>query len=111
MTLTVYSGFPSVAPGPLANNGLAHLQDESVKATKAFYPDDPSNVYHSYIGDHVKFRILHAGPGPRTSTTCTPTSGSTRPGAPTASTWTASSSSRARPTRWRSSTAAAATAT
>ena len=31
------------------------------KATKAFYPDDPSNVYHSYLGDHTKFRILHAG--------------------------------------------------
>ena len=30
-------------------------------ATKALFPDDPSNVYHSYIGDHVKFRILHAG--------------------------------------------------
>lgn len=31
------------------------------KATKAFYPDDPSNVYHSYLNDHVKFRNLHAG--------------------------------------------------
>ncbi|HEV7766143.1 MAG TPA: copper oxidase [Thermoanaerobaculia bacterium] len=31
------------------------------KATKAFYPDDPSNVYHSYLRDHLKFRILHAG--------------------------------------------------
>ncbi len=31
------------------------------KATKALYPDDPSNVYHSYIGDHTKFRILHGG--------------------------------------------------
>ncbi|HEX6083581.1 MAG TPA: copper oxidase [Thermoanaerobaculia bacterium] len=31
------------------------------KATRVFYPDDPSNVYHSYLGDHVKFRILHAG--------------------------------------------------
>jgi hypothetical protein len=31
------------------------------KAAKAFYPDDPSNVYHSYISDHVKFRNLHAG--------------------------------------------------
>ncbi len=30
-------------------------------ATKAFYPDDPANVYHSYMGDHVQFRILHAG--------------------------------------------------
>jgi hypothetical protein len=32
------------------------------KATKALYPDDPSNVHHSYIGDHVKMRIVHAGP-------------------------------------------------
>lgn len=31
------------------------------KATKVLYPDDPSNVYHSYHRDHVKFRILHAG--------------------------------------------------
>ena len=28
---------------------------------RAFYPDDPSNVHHSYIGDHVKFRNLHTG--------------------------------------------------
>jgi hypothetical protein len=33
------------------------------KATKAYYPDDPSNVYHSYINDHLKFRILHGGTG------------------------------------------------
>lgn len=31
------------------------------KATKALYPDDPSNVYHSYLRDHVKFRVLHGG--------------------------------------------------
>lgn len=31
------------------------------KATKAFYPDDPSNVYHAYLGDHVRFRVLHSG--------------------------------------------------
>ncbi len=31
------------------------------KATMAFYPDDPSNVLHSYLRDHVKFRIVHAG--------------------------------------------------
>jgi len=31
------------------------------KATKALFPDDPSNVYHSYVGDHVIFQILHAG--------------------------------------------------
>lgn len=32
-----------------------------VKATQAFYPDDPSNVYHAYLRDHTKFRILHGG--------------------------------------------------
>ena len=30
-------------------------------ATKVFYADDPSNVYHSYLNDHVRFRVLHAG--------------------------------------------------
>ena len=34
------------------------------RPTKAFYPDDPSNVYHSYMRDHTKMRVLHAGPGP-----------------------------------------------
>ncbi len=32
------------------------------KATVAKYPDDPSNVNHSYLGDHVKIRNVHAGP-------------------------------------------------
>ena len=30
------------------------------KANLALYPDDPSNVYHSYLNDHVRFRILSA---------------------------------------------------
>jgi hypothetical protein len=30
-------------------------------ATRAKYPDDPSNVYPSYLGDHVRFRVLHGG--------------------------------------------------
>lgn len=33
------------------------------KATKAFFPDDPSNVYHAYMQDPVKFRILNTGSG------------------------------------------------
>lgn len=33
------------------------------KATKAIYADDPSNVYHSYMNDHTKFRLTHAGKG------------------------------------------------
>jgi hypothetical protein len=45
---SMHAGNPCTpAPGP--------------KATRVFYPEDPSNVYHSYLGDHVKFRILHAG--------------------------------------------------
>ncbi len=28
----------------------------------ALYPDDPSNVHHSYLGDPVRFRNIHAGP-------------------------------------------------
>jgi manganese oxidase len=32
------------------------------KATQALFPDDPSNVHHSYIGDPVRFRNIHAGP-------------------------------------------------
>ena len=33
----------------------------TAKATVAFFPEDPSNVHHSYINDHAKFRILNAG--------------------------------------------------
>ncbi len=32
-----------------------------VQAHKAVYPDDPSNVYHSYLNDHVKMRVLDGG--------------------------------------------------
>jgi manganese oxidase len=30
-------------------------------ATTTYYPHDPANVHHSYIGDFVKFRNIHAG--------------------------------------------------
>jgi hypothetical protein len=35
---------------------------KGAKATKVLFPEDPSNVHHSYINDHVKMRIVHAGP-------------------------------------------------
>jgi hypothetical protein len=44
-------------PGP---NG-SYTLEPTAKANVAFFPEDPSNVYHSYINDHVKFRILHGG--------------------------------------------------
>ncbi|HEX5706252.1 MAG TPA: hypothetical protein VFX96_03080 [Pyrinomonadaceae bacterium] len=35
---------------------------KGAKATKVLFPDDPSNVHHSYLNDHVKMRVVHAGP-------------------------------------------------
>jgi manganese oxidase len=63
-------GDPALVVDVPANVGLENLAPGQTppvgavgrKATKAFYPDDPSNVHHSYIGDHVKFRNVHAGP-------------------------------------------------
>ncbi|HEX8695110.1 MAG TPA: hypothetical protein VF746_22045 [Longimicrobium sp.] len=36
--------------------------DPGPKATRALFPSDPSNVYHAYMNDNVKFRNVHAGP-------------------------------------------------
>ncbi len=41
--------------------GLPCTPDPGPKATKVLYPDDPSNVYHAYMRDHTKFRIVHGG--------------------------------------------------
>ncbi|MEX0916066.1 MAG: hypothetical protein WDZ60_09245, partial [Wenzhouxiangellaceae bacterium] len=48
-------GDPALLTDITANN------KDGKRATKALYPDDPSNVYHSYMRDHVKFRVLNAG--------------------------------------------------
>jgi hypothetical protein len=34
---------------------------EPIVATKAFYPDDPSNVWHGYLNDRTKIRNIHVG--------------------------------------------------
>ncbi|HEV7682499.1 MAG TPA: hypothetical protein VGO68_10290 [Pyrinomonadaceae bacterium] len=47
--------------GQKSSNTFPYTMHPTMKATAAFFPDDPSNVYHSYINDHVKFRILHGG--------------------------------------------------
>lgn len=54
---------PASSPCTVADvrNGTNCAPTPGPKATKAFYPDDPSNVYHSYLRDHTKFRVLHAG--------------------------------------------------
>jgi manganese oxidase len=41
---------------------LIVAKDDKGKAVANKYPDDPSNVHHSYIGDPTRFINLHAGP-------------------------------------------------
>ncbi|MCA1592992.1 MAG: copper oxidase [Acidobacteria bacterium] len=41
---------------------LVNVDPSTGKGTRAFFPDDPANVHHSYIGDPVRFRNIHAGP-------------------------------------------------
>ena len=52
---------PNCAGTRTPATGTPYSMKPLVKATKVFYPDDPSNVYHSYINDHTKFRIHHGG--------------------------------------------------
>ena len=42
-------------------DGVPCAPQPGPKARRAFFPDDPSNVYHSYLSDHQRFRVLHAG--------------------------------------------------
>jgi plastocyanin len=67
MVVDVPANVPAVPDSPEKDRPLCltdtPTQDPKTgpKATKAFYPEDPSNVYHSYLHDRVLFRILHAG--------------------------------------------------
>jgi hypothetical protein len=47
---------------PNGDPALIVTKDANGKATAALFPDDPSNVHHSYINDPTRFRNLHAGP-------------------------------------------------
>ena len=49
--------------GQRSSSGEPYSLKPTMKAKAAFFPDDPSNTYHSYINDHIKFRILHGGTG------------------------------------------------
>jgi manganese oxidase len=52
-------GDPAMVVDHPANQVLA---GDAPAATLVKFPDDPSNVHHSYLNDRVKFRNLHAGP-------------------------------------------------
>ncbi|MGA9522563.1 MAG: hypothetical protein WBV82_13940, partial [Myxococcaceae bacterium] len=47
---------------PSGDPSIIVEKDEDGRTKKALYPDDPSNVYHAYLGDPVWFRNQHAGP-------------------------------------------------
>ncbi len=48
-------------PTPRPRDRSVGVARDPVQARRLSYPDDPSNVYHSYIGDHVKMRVMHGG--------------------------------------------------
>jgi manganese oxidase len=61
-------GDPAMVVDIPANTGLenclpsgANCAAVGPKALKAFYPEDPANIHHSYTNDFVKFRNLHNG--------------------------------------------------
>jgi hypothetical protein len=50
------AGLEALVPG-----GTPPAGTQGPKATKAFYPDDPSNVWHGYLSDRTKIRNIHVG--------------------------------------------------
>jgi hypothetical protein len=49
-------------PANFGSDDTGKLPIPGAKATKVLFPEDPSNVHHSYLNDHVKMRVVHAGP-------------------------------------------------
>jgi manganese oxidase len=47
---------------PNGDPALIVRKDAQGNAVEALFPDDPSNVHHSYLNDPVRFRNTHAGP-------------------------------------------------
>lgn len=56
------SSWPLGDPAMIVDNPACpgNTCNTTTPATTVFFPDDPSNVYHSYLRDHVKFRIHNA---------------------------------------------------
>jgi hypothetical protein len=55
-------GDPAMVVDRPANMQAPGMPFAGMAAQKAYFPDDPSNVYHSYLNDRVVIRNLHAGP-------------------------------------------------
>ncbi len=59
--MVVNSQADAGCPNPAPNDYTKYSCTKQQPATQAYYPDDPSNVYHAYLSDHTHFRILHGG--------------------------------------------------
>jgi manganese oxidase len=55
-------GDPAMIVDKPANMQIPNAPFAGQSATRTFFPDDPSNVYHSYLNDRVIIRNIHAGP-------------------------------------------------
>jgi hypothetical protein len=49
-------------PATLVSYSTLYTKSGLAKAVAGLFPDDPSNVHHSYLMDPVRFRNVHAGP-------------------------------------------------
>ncbi|HJQ34624.1 MAG TPA: hypothetical protein VJ866_20755 [Pyrinomonadaceae bacterium] len=47
---------------PNGDPAMVVRKDSGGGVAEALFPDDPSNVHHSYLNDPVRFRNIHAGP-------------------------------------------------
>lgn len=56
------NGDPALVLGSRKDDAGVPLMKNGKVVLEAKYPSDPSNVHHSYIGDPVRFRNMHAGP-------------------------------------------------
>ena len=52
---------PATMARDLADQDVKNADGSPVQATRAFYPDDPSNVWHGYLNDRTKIRNIHVG--------------------------------------------------
>ncbi|MEM9293396.1 MAG: hypothetical protein AAGD01_17060 [Acidobacteriota bacterium] len=50
-----------VVTRPTSVETTPHLTNPVTPKLRALYTEDPSNVYHSYLGDRVRLRVLHGG--------------------------------------------------
>ncbi|WEK00149.1 MAG: hypothetical protein P0Y59_00145 [Candidatus Sphingomonas phytovorans] len=55
-------GDPAMVVDKPANMQAKGMPFDGLPAERVYFPEDPSNVYHSYLNDRVVIRNIHAGP-------------------------------------------------